>query len=141
MIIIQSNDLITNITKAITENSISKLNLELGKQYLITWDRETHQLSLEQDINKVIYIKNIMFLNIYKVKEDLLNHNLFERIMLAKNINIHNDFFDDYQIYEIRLGLEDNLDVSFYSKPEFNWEQMEQIILALKDKFYKMDII
>ena len=103
MIIIQSNDLITNITKAIKENSISKLNLELGKQYLITWDRETHQLSLEQDINKVIYIKNIMFLNIYKVKEDLLNHNLFERIMLAKNINIHNDFFDDYPIYEIRL--------------------------------------
>ena len=33
---------------------------------------------------------------------------------------------------EIREGLEDNVDVSIYAKPEFNWVQMHQIKLGLK---------
>lgn len=38
------------------------------------------------------------------------------------------------QNQEIRLGLEEGLDVSVYSKPELNWMQMEQIRMGLKDK-------
>ncbi len=38
------------------------------------------------------------------------------------------------QNQEIRLGLEEGLDVSIYSKPELNWMQMEQIRMGLKDK-------
>lgn len=32
--------------------------------------------------------------------------------------------FDEHQIQAIREGLERNLDVSFYAKPEFEWERM-----------------
>ena len=32
--------------------------------------------------------------------------------------------FDEYQKQEIRKGLKANLDVSFYAKKEFDWEQM-----------------
>lgn len=38
------------------------------------------------------------------------------------------------QNQEIRLGMEEGLDVSIYSKPELNWMQMEQIRMGLKDK-------
>ena len=35
--------------------------------------------------------------------------------------------FDKYQQEEIRLGLEDNLDVSSYAKKEFDWDEMKKI--------------
>ncbi len=35
---------------------------------------------------------------------------------------------------QIRLGLEENVDVSVYAKPKFNWEQMQEIRLALEKK-------
>ena len=35
--------------------------------------------------------------------------------------------FDYLQMEEIRLGLEENLDVSTYAKSEFDWEQMREI--------------
>lgn len=37
------------------------------------------------------------------------------------------------QNQEIKLGIEEGLDVSIYSNPEFNWLQMEQIRMGLKD--------
>ena len=37
------------------------------------------------------------------------------------------------QNQEIKLGKEQGLDVSLYSNPEFNWLQMEQIRMGLKD--------
>lgn len=37
------------------------------------------------------------------------------------------------QMFEIRLGLEQGLDISIYAKPEFTWEQMKQIRLNLYD--------
>ena len=40
--------------------------------------------------------------------------------------------FDEYQMEEIRLGLEHGVDVSIYAKSEFNYEQMEQIRLGLE---------
>ena len=40
----------------------------------------------------------------------------------------------DYnQICQIRLGLEKNLNISVYAKPEFNSDQMEQIRLGLEE--------
>lgn len=34
---------------------------------------------------------------------------------------------------EIRKGLRDNLDISVYAKPEYNYNQMNFIYLGLKD--------
>ena len=34
---------------------------------------------------------------------------------------------------EIRDGVNNNLDVSIYAKPEFNWEQMKEIRKGLED--------
>ena len=41
--------------------------------------------------------------------------------------------FDDFQMNAIRTGLEDNLDVSVYAKPEFDEFQMNQIRWGLKN--------
>ena len=59
---------------------------------------------------------------------------------IYNNLNIENlintewfNQFDKYQQEEIKLGLEDNLNVSLYAKPEFSFEQMELIRLGLID--------
>ncbi len=43
--------------------------------------------------------------------------------------------FSDRQMYYIRSGLEQGLDVSWYAKPEFDSEQMKQIKLGLEKIF------
>ena len=59
---------------------------------------------------------------------------------IYNNLNIENliktewiNQFDKYQQEEIKLGLEDNLNVSLYAKPEFSSEEMELIRLGLID--------
>ena len=59
---------------------------------------------------------------------------------IYNNLNIENlintewfNQFDKYQQEEIKLGLEDNLNVSLYAKPEYSTEQMKEIRLGLKD--------
>lgn len=47
---------------------------------------------------------------------------------------MENDEYQKAQNQEIKLGIEEGLDVSIYSNPEFNWLQMEQIRMGLKDK-------
>ena len=42
--------------------------------------------------------------------------------------------FNGQQMSEIREGLEENLDVSKYANPEYSWKQMEQIKLELSEK-------
>ena len=42
--------------------------------------------------------------------------------------------YHEAQNQEIKLGIEDGLDVSIYSNSDFNWLQMEQIRMGLKDK-------
>ena len=37
------------------------------------------------------------------------------------------DHFTSEQIYQIKVGLGANLDVSIYAKPEISWREMEQI--------------
>lgn len=39
--------------------------------------------------------------------------------------------FEDYQMREIRRGLENGLDVNTYVKPEFDWRQIQQISTGL----------
>ena len=56
-----------------------------------------------------------------------------------KQLDLHfpmmeNDEYQKAQNQEIKLGIEQGLDVSLYSNPEFNWLQMEQIRLGLRDK-------
>ena len=53
---------------------------------------------------------------------------------IYNNLNIENliktewfNQFDEKQQKQIRLGLEDNLNVFQYANPEFSWEQMWQI--------------
>lgn len=47
---------------------------------------------------------------------------------------MENDEYQKAQNQEIKLGIEQGLDVALYSNPEFNWLQMEQIRLGLRDK-------
>lgn len=47
---------------------------------------------------------------------------------------MENAEYQKAQNQEIKLGIEEGLDVSVYSNPEFNWLQMEQIRMGLKDK-------
>lgn len=47
---------------------------------------------------------------------------------------MENSEYQKAQNNEIKLGIEEGLDVSIYSNPEFNWLQMEQIRMGLKDK-------
>lgn len=42
--------------------------------------------------------------------------------------------YQEAQNHEIKLGIEEGLDVSIYSNSDFNWLQMEQIRMGLKDK-------
>ncbi len=42
--------------------------------------------------------------------------------------------YQEAQNQEIKLGIEEGLDVSIYSDSDFNWLQMEQIRMGLKDK-------
>ena len=132
MITIKSNNLLTKINYSITENIVSALNLEKGKEYLITWDKTTHQLSLEQDINKVIYIKNIKFFNISQAKNDLLTNTLFERLISDIDININEEFFDIWKFKQIELGVKNKLNISIYAKPKFDCKQMIEIRLGLE---------
>ena len=59
---------------------------------------------------------------------------------IYNNLNIENliktewfNQFDKYQQEEIKLGLEDNLNVSLYAKPEFSSGEMELIRSGLID--------
>ena len=58
------------------------------------------------------------------------------RLGLQKDLDISwyaNKKFDWEQMDEIRLGLEANIDVSQYAKSEYPWEQMKEI----KEKLLK----
>lgn len=45
--------------------------------------------------------------------------------------------FDDWQLYEIRKGLEDGVDVSKYANPKFSDEEMAEIRKGLANKNLK----
>lgn len=45
-----------------------------------------------------------------------------------------NPEFTHYQMEEIFLGLENNIDISFYLNPDIDWGEMRRIRLKLKDK-------
>lgn len=47
---------------------------------------------------------------------------------------MENAEYQKAQDQEIKLGIEQGLDVTVYANPEFNWLQMEQIRTGLKDK-------
>ena len=52
------------------------------------------------------------------------------RLGLENNLNVSiyaKKVFNPIQMKQIRLGLEDNLDVSSYAKKEFDWDEMKKI--------------
>ena len=53
---------------------------------------------------------------------------------LEKNLDVSiyaKPEFDNFQMYQIQDGLENNLNVSIYAKKEYNGEQMEEIRIGL----------
>lgn len=42
--------------------------------------------------------------------------------------------YSDYQLEEIRLGLENRVDVSVYAKVLYSWEQMREIRIGMQNK-------
>ena len=40
-------------------------------------------------------------------------------------------FFNESKKEEIRLGIENGIDVSIYAKPEYTWQQMEFLMFRL----------
>ncbi len=60
---------------------------------------------------------------------------------IYNNLNIENltktdwfNQFDKHQKIEILIGIEDNLDVFIYAKPEIPWQKMKEIRLELLKK-------
>ena len=60
---------------------------------------------------------------------------------IYNNLSIENltktKWFNQFNLYEkeeIKWGLEDNLDVSIYAKPEFDWKQMKKIRKQLENE-------
>ena len=47
-------------------------------------------------------------------------------------ITYENKGFDDGQMYEIRWGVKNKLDVSIYAKKEFDWFKMRHIRIKLE---------
>ena len=41
--------------------------------------------------------------------------------------------YEATQMYQIRLGLKENLDLSIYSKKKLDWQQMKEVRLGLQD--------
>ena len=57
--------------------------------------------------------------------KNVLNINRFG-LVNKLNVSIYaKPEFDWEQMEQIRLGLEDNIDVSIYAKPELDWSEME----------------
>lgn len=72
-------------------------------------------------------------------KDNLFRANQMEEIRrgLQENLDVSiyaKPEFNFVQMQEIRFGLEDNLDISIYAKPEFHWEQMWEIRRGLEKK-------
>lgn len=51
---------------------------------------------------------------------------------MSTDLDRYRDDFDDWQLEEIRLGLEDGVDISIYAKPELGFETMRQLRKGLK---------
>ena len=52
------------------------------------------------------------------------------RLGLKDNLNVSfytNNKYDFYQMNQIRKGLEANLDVSLYTRPDLSWREMSKI--------------
>ena len=59
---------------------------------------------------------------------------------IYNNLNIENliktdwiNQFDRFQQKELLTGLEKQIDVSIYAKPEYNYRQMKQMLLGLEE--------
>ena len=73
---------------------------------------------------------NLTIENLIKTK-DFKELSLKQKEDLLANSQWFNQFSEAQQ-EEIRLGIENNVEVSIYAKPEFDGYQMEQIRLGLK---------
>ena len=65
---------------------------------------------------------------------------LYIRLGLKENLDVSfysNSNYSGEQMEQIRLGLKEDLDVSIYAKSEYSWEQMKKIRKRLlkKNKF------
>ena len=79
--------------------------------------------------------------NFYEANDNFLDYNIAynTREYIVEEINkaieelVELGGFESSQMEQIRLGLEDGLDISMYADPKFNREQMKEIRLGLKE--------
>ena len=93
-------------------------------------NKEYNNLTID-NLTKTDWFNQFDRLQQYQIKKGLREE--------TSNVSIYaKKEFTGYQMREIRLGLELNLDVSKYAFPEYSWEQMENIkkeLLAELDLF------
>ena len=89
-----------------------------------------------------LYDKSITIDKLMKTEQfNQFNEKQKEQIRLGLDNNLDistyiNPEFNWKQMKEIRLGILDNVKVSVYAKPELDWEQMKEIRLVLKNTNY-----
>ena len=71
--------------------------------------------------------------------ENLIKTEYFKQLNKDKKRGIlkNSDWFNQFNLYEqveINWGLEENLDISVYAKPEFDFVQMRKIRMELKNE-------
>ena len=71
--------------------------------------------------------------------ENLIKTEYFKQLNKDKKREIlkNSDRFNQFNLYEqveINWGLEENLDISVYAKPEFDFMQMRKIRMELKNE-------
>lgn len=79
---------------------------------------EQIRLGLEQGIDAELYARHN------------IDYTQMKRIRMA----LEEGNFNEEQLYEIEQGIDSNVDVTVYAKPEFEADQMEQIRMGMEDK-------
>ena len=101
---------------------------KLSNDAKITWSILRDRLDLSIRNNWVDKNGDIFFIYTNEKLKSILNISSPNKLSKIKKELTQADLFN-----QIRVGLKENLDVSLYANPEFNWKQMEQIRLDLKD--------
>ena len=104
---------------------------KLENKIKICYNIKEYKIKKENKMNKLY--NNLTIDNLVKTEWfNQFNENQKHRIIKGLNDNLDVSIyakpdFDDRQMDILRLGLKANIDVSIYAKPEFDWLQMVEI--------------
>ena len=73
---------------------------------------------------------------------EFVNKNISQFVDYEKSCeSFHNDVkYDEHQMYQIRIGLENNIDINYYMNNNLTWEEMKEI-RSLLESSLKNNII